>query len=144
MTSFEKESLCDLFSKICYSPNYEQTMNNVGKLYEVKGLQSYLEKEIVPFLHMFARSCIGNVHCCGYNVTSPAESMNNLLKRGLPDHYMTLVESRIEFDSSLKNHDQILYETHFNKRIPVNDKLFKYFTQKSQQKFQFKLKNHIK
>lgn len=53
-------------------------MKNVGIFYTIKNPRSYLEKEIVPMLYIFALSCIGEVHCCGYNVSSLEGSMNNI------------------------------------------------------------------
>lgn len=87
----EKESFEYLFDQICYSSNHDKAMEHLGKLLEVPKLRNNLEKEVVPYLHMFARSCLNGSHCLRYNVTSPAESMNHMLKKGLPDKMLTLV-----------------------------------------------------
>ncbi|KAK8893981.1 hypothetical protein M9Y10_022411 [Tritrichomonas musculus] len=91
---------------------------------EVPKLRSYWEKEVVPYLHMFARSCLNGAHCLGYNVTSPVERMNHMLKKGLPDKMLTLVESRIEFNQILENHIMITTEKIMSKRVPSDAILY--------------------
>lgn len=114
----EKESFENSFDHICYSSHHDKAMEHLGKLLQVLKLRSYLEKEIVPYLHKFSRSCLNRAHCLGYNVTSPAESMNHMLKMGLPDKTLTLVESRIEFNQILENHIMITTEKVMSKRVP--------------------------
>lgn len=63
-------------------------MMNVRKLHDIKKkkkIRRYLQNEIIPNLHMLARSCIDGDHCLRYNVTSLVESMNFMLKRSLSD-----------------------------------------------------------
>ena len=49
-----------LFETICYCPNYDYVMSCLGKLYGIEQLVYYLDKEILPILHMFSRSCLNN------------------------------------------------------------------------------------
>ncbi|KAK8881892.1 hypothetical protein M9Y10_044529 [Tritrichomonas musculus] len=128
LTSHQKDCLNDLFETICYTPHYDTAMSCLGKLFDVVELKSYLSKEVVPYLHMFARSCINESFCLGYNVTSPAESMNNMLKRSLPARTLTLSESRKEFDSILYNHYQCISEKQHKKRIPSDNIFYEHYS----------------
>mgnify|MGYP001050602289 FL=1 len=126
----EKESFEQYFDCICYSFDHDKAMKNLGKLLDVKKLRRYLQKEIIPYLHMFARSCIDGAHCLGYNVTSPAESMNSMLKRSLPDRMLTLLQSRLEFNQILDNHLMLIEEKIETKRVPKDSILFKKYMPK--------------
>lgn len=75
---------------------------------------------MVPYLHMIACSCLNKARCLGYNVTSPAESMNNMIKKGLPDKTLSLVESRIEFQHIFDNHAMLTEEKAMSTRVPNN------------------------
>lgn len=52
-SEIEKNTYSDLFDCICYSPNNSYAMSCFGKLFEVQSLKSYLEKEVLPYLHQF-------------------------------------------------------------------------------------------
>ena len=127
-SEIEKSTYSDLFDCICYSPNNSHAMSCLGKLLEVQSLNSYLEKEVLPYLHQFVRSCLECTHCIGYNVTSPAESMNNMLKRNLPDRHLSLLESRSEFQSTINNHYHLIEEQLFTRRLPLNDQFYQIYT----------------
>ena len=140
-----KEMCYKLFETICYCPNYDYVMSCLGKLYDIEQLVYYLDKEILPILHMFSRSCLNNTHCLGYNVTSPAESMNNMLKKNLPDRSLTLLESRIEFNSTLQNHKLLLQENLNRRRITLNDNIFeKYFMPNITKEIEFQIRKSHK
>lgn len=94
------------FQIICYHPNINFVQQTLEKLKDVFGsrLNHYIEKHVEPLLPNFARSYICERNCLGYNTTSPAESMNNLIKRSLTRHDISLEASRRSFDQILQNH----------------------------------------
>jgi hypothetical protein len=67
-------------------------------------LRAYLEKYVLGDLPRFARSFLSGIECLGYNTTSVAESMNNLLKNGLPNRSFTLKEMRVHLNYRLDEH----------------------------------------
>jgi hypothetical protein len=64
----------------------------------------YVEKYIEEDLHRFARSKLKFVPCLGYQTTAPAESMNHMLKNGLPDRFINLWEIREHCSIILSQH----------------------------------------
>lgn len=87
-----------------------------------KKIRRYLQNEIIPNLHMFARSCIDGDHCLGYNVTSLVESMNFMLKRSLSDWMLILLQSQFEFNQILDNNLMLIEEKIETKRN-LNDNI---------------------
>lgn len=84
------------------------------------------------FFHIFICllvSCLEETRCLGYNVISPAESMNNMLKRPLPNHELSLVQSRFEFCFILQSHEQCIKEKLLKKRVRQGNEYFqKYYS----------------
>lgn len=50
-SEIEKSTFSDLLDCICYSPNNSHAMSCLGKFLKVQSLKSYLEKEVLPYLH---------------------------------------------------------------------------------------------
>ena len=105
LSKLQKEIAIDYFNIISYHPNsnFVQITLNKLKMMSPK-LTKYISKHVEPYFINFSRSYLTKVYCNGYNVTSPGESMNNLLKYSLNGSIKSLVQSRKEFDISLENH----------------------------------------
>ena len=119
LTKLERETAVDLFRKISYHTNNDYAQHC---LVELKGLNErlrrYIEENVEPELHQFARSYMNGIHTNGYNTTSPGESMNNMLKHDLRPG-MTLRESREHFNRILRNHGHNAEVQRNRRRIPV-------------------------
>lgn len=125
----QREAAKDLFKIVCYNQNTEYVDQSLHTLQTDFGprLSHYIEKHITPYLQNFSRAYVKHICCHGFNTTSPAESMNNLLKRSMKKQHVTLVESRIEFDRALNNHSlncQIKLERARHKPLFENSHIF--------------------
>ena len=109
----------ELFRSICYHTNNAYAEHCLEQLKEMSPiLRRYIEERIVGVLPQFARSYMNGVWSNGYNTTSPAESMNNLLKQGITS-LMSLRESRQHFDNVLANHEANCALRHLRRLFPV-------------------------
>lgn len=109
----------DLFRSVCYHTNNAYAEHCLQRLKELcPKLRKYIEKRIVGTLPQFARSYMTGVYTNGYNTTSPAESMNNLLKQGMTT-LMSLRESRQHFNNMLANHKENCALRHIRRLVPV-------------------------
>ena len=70
---------------------------------------------------MISMFCKNSSLCLGYNVTSPTESMNSMLKRGLSEKNLSLIESRIEFQHIFDNPLMLITEKLQYKRVPFKE-----------------------
>ena len=121
LSKLQREVATDLFRKICYHTNNDYVQKCLEELQGMnEKLSRYVENHVVPYLAQFAKSYMTNVHANGYNTTSPAESMNNLLKQGVTK-LMTLRESRVHFDKVLENHDAVCLQRHYRRLRPTGD-----------------------
>ena len=119
LTKAELQRGKDLFKQICYSPHRAHVDSCVQLLHSMSDkLAKYMSKEIDPLLANFSRGYLSDVHAIGYNTTSPAESMNRLLKHGLSGA-PTLAESRRHFTTVLMNHDRSSAMKLARRRLPV-------------------------
>ena len=121
LSKLERDAAVDLFRKVCYHTNVEYVDHCLEQL---KGMNeklcNYMEKHVVPLLPKFAKAYMNGIHAIGYNTTSPAESMNNLLKHGV-GNLMSLRESREHFNRNLRNHNDNRALRHHRRRFPVED-----------------------
>lgn len=121
LSKLERDAATDLFRKVCYHTNVEYVDHCLEQLKQMnEKLRNYMEKHVVPLLPKFAKAYMNGIHAIGYNTTSPAESMNNLLKQGV-GNLMTLRESREHFDRNLRNHNENRAIRHHRRRFPVQD-----------------------
>lgn len=106
LNKHDKDEAKEKFKILCYNPNLDYSKKALDILANNYGprICKYVEKHVIPFLSNFARAYISDVHCINYNTTSPAESMNHMLKQAFDHKQLTLVESRVEFDRILANH----------------------------------------
>lgn len=85
------------FKKICYSPSKKVVLNSLERIksYSLQGLNDYIHNSIEPesILHKFSRAYIDDF-TCGYNTTSPGESMNSLSKRDMQASNYSLLEMK--------------------------------------------------
>ena len=111
-----------LFKEICYCPHRRHVERCVQDLHQMsEQLKKYLDREVDPLLGNFSRAYLGHVHALGYNTTSPAESMNRLLKHGLAGR-PTLEESRRHFNIVLADHQKTSKMKLARRRHPVVDR----------------------
>lgn len=105
LNQVQKNTASNLFDVLAYSFNHNYASDALLKLktYSPK-LKLYIEEEIEPYVYHFSKSFIGNHFTAGYNTTSPAESMNRMLKRSLVNGSHTLLDLRIHFSNVLCNH----------------------------------------
>lgn len=106
MSKSERVKAKELFKTICYCPHREYVDHCAAELRSMnEKLAKYMNREIDPLLGNFSRAYLSDVHAIGFNTTSPAESMNRLLKHGLSGT-PTLAASRSHFISVIHDHDQ--------------------------------------
>ena len=92
-------------------------------------LHDYFTQEIVPHLSQFAKSYMEDIFTLGYNVSSPAESLNALIKHGSQSpKQMTMLQSRLDFISNLQTHsDLIANAINTHRHDPDFDQLYRHY-----------------
>ena len=119
MSKSERARARQLFKSICYCPHRPYVDHCVEELRLMnEKLEKYIGKEISPLLSNFSRAYLSDVHANGYNTTSPAESMNRLLKHGLSG-MPTLADSRRHFIMVLRDHERTSAIKLAKRRRPV-------------------------
>ena len=119
MSKSERGRAKELFKDICYCPHRGHVDTCTAELRSMNAkLGKYMSKEIDPLLGNFSRAYLSDVHALGFNTTSPAESMNRLLKHGLSG-IPSLVASRRHFVTVLHDHDQNVVLKLARRRHPV-------------------------
>ena len=105
LTAKEVEAAKDLFKIVCYSPHRQACDDAVADIKTLSPkLAQYLEKHVEPILGQFARAYLSGVFTKGYNTTSPAESHNNMIKKGMIDgRIYTLKQMRIDITATHRN-----------------------------------------
>jgi hypothetical protein len=72
----------ELINDLCFSPNRAIADAALERLCNLNyDLREYFQKNIIPDIPRFSRASINEYPCLGYNTTSPAESLNSVLKR---------------------------------------------------------------
>jgi hypothetical protein len=90
---------------------------------DIPRLTKYIRKHITPRLSQFAKSFIPTIFTAGLNTTSAAESINPLMKVGMP-RTQSLVAARQWFTRRLNQHSaerQAHVIRRRNSPIPVED-----------------------
>ena len=105
LTAQEIEAAKDLFKIVCYGRHREACDDAVANLKTLSPkLTKYVEKHVEPILAQFARAYLSGVFTKNYNTTSPAESHNNMLKKGMIDgRIYTLKQMRIDITATHRN-----------------------------------------
>ena len=93
------------FARVCYCDN----INIVNQSLDIirsscDEIRHYFVNHIEPMLNHFSRSHISHIFTLGYNTTSIAESMNNMIKHGMNNRLMSLVQARQTINESLEFH----------------------------------------
>ncbi|OHS93789.1 hypothetical protein TRFO_31179 [Tritrichomonas foetus] len=110
-----------LFDVVAYSTSCTKADAALNTLQNYNSkLTKYIQKEIIPLLSKFSRSHLLGIHANGFNTTSPAESMNAMLKRNLPTTKLTLKQSRVLFNRNHMDHCQALCYKRCTLRRDIN------------------------
>jgi hypothetical protein len=82
----DRERAASLFRQVAYSDHrsYAQEFLEALVAMDIPRLTKYIGKHITPQLSQFAKSFMLTIFTAELNITSAAESMNRLLKVGMP------------------------------------------------------------
>ena len=128
-----------LFDIVCYSDNQNLADESLEILSNMDPiLNKYIKKHIRSRLFQFSRSYLSERYCLGYNTTSLGESINSLIKRGLPNRVLTLLEARQLINQTLDIHQRNSLYKFSQKRYCLNDIEIKYKI-----KFSYKIRKMI-
>jgi hypothetical protein len=105
----DRERAMSLFRQLAYSDHQVYAKDCLAALVAlgVPRLTKYIQKHIEPRLPQFAKAFLPAVFLAGLNTTSAAESMNRLLKVGIPGS-QSLAAARRWFTQRLNQHDNEL------------------------------------
>jgi hypothetical protein len=93
-----RDRIMTLFDQCCYSHSQTEVINAIDLMTTLApNFIPYIDREIRPQLALFTEAYRGNAFTLGYHSTSPAESVNKLLKKWLPPRVQSLVDIRVQF-----------------------------------------------
>lgn len=116
LPSETNETIKALFNRIVRCPKKEVVLLCINEMKCIcKELTEFVEKYIEPLLPQFSRAFIENF-TLGYNVSSLAESTNNLFKKDLSSCNYSLKEIRIEIIESFRHKTAIQKYKDYNSR----------------------------
>lgn len=103
-----KQYMKKLFARVCYSDSIQHVNDSLRIIKsECNELDNYISKHIEPMLIHFSRGFLTHVFTLGYNTTSIAESMNQMIKNGMNNRLLSLYQARLSINDTLEFH-------HFN------------------------------
>jgi hypothetical protein len=105
-----REELALLFDQMGYSNNLGVANQAAEKLKQISevDLRSYYKDHVLDLREGIARHPRSDVFSAGYVTTSPSESMNQMIKRGMPSRGHTLQEAREYFSARIQNHQLVI------------------------------------
>jgi hypothetical protein len=121
----DRERAASLFCQVIYSDQRSYVQERLDALIamDIPRLTKYIGKHITPRLSQFAKFLMPAIFTTRPNTTSAAESMNRLLKVGMPGN-QALVAARQWFTRRLNQHSAELQAHAIRRRnspIPVED-----------------------
>jgi hypothetical protein len=99
-----------LYDQMVYSDHAGIADEAASKLLNIQNLKllKYCKEHVLDLRNAISRLPCTEFFSCGYLTSSPAESMNRMLKRGMPSHSHSLTQARIYFCQRLANHCSVV------------------------------------